>query len=121
MVAHSRVNQQLEKWRQDLVNLTRRNTLLYFRHLKTSTLEVVEPGLPELAAGLANPSQTRWSIGLPASSEPDLAEEAAPLAGSNGPAVVVRKPDSPALLRSLKALERKASRNTWTKGCGFCT
>lgn len=38
-----RVVQQVQQWRDDLVNLTRQNKLLYFKHTKSSSLELSEP------------------------------------------------------------------------------
>jgi very-short-patch-repair endonuclease len=38
--ARQRVLDQVDVWRKELINLTRRNRLLYFRHTKTSTLEI---------------------------------------------------------------------------------
>ncbi len=39
--ALQRVLDQIEIWRDELINLARSNRLLYFRHTKSSTLEVV--------------------------------------------------------------------------------
>lgn len=38
-----RVAEQVEQWRDDLVNLTRQNKLLYFKHTKSSSLEIEQP------------------------------------------------------------------------------
>ena len=38
-----RLDGQLTMWRDELVNLTKRNRLLYFKHTKLSSLEIVEP------------------------------------------------------------------------------
>ena len=110
----SRLDLQLDRWRQDLVNLTRRNRLLYFGHLRTATLEVLAPGPAELAAGLSDASLRRWSLGLPAGT--DLAAfGTAPVVRPDW-RIVVDKPDEPALLRSLKALERKTEQEYLDKG-----
>ena len=59
---------QLEKWRQDLVNLTKRNKLLHFRHNKTSSIEVVAPSMDGVATRLES---TGWGFLLPPAIEPD--------------------------------------------------
>ena len=41
--AEDKLLQQLKKWRDDLVNLSRTNRLLYFRHTKTTSLEIEAP------------------------------------------------------------------------------
>jgi hypothetical protein len=41
----AKLDAQLEKWQKDLVNLTRKNRLLYFKHTKSSSLEILEPGM----------------------------------------------------------------------------
>jgi len=52
---------QLKAWQDDLVNLTKRNRLLYFRHTKTSTLELVAPDLETVWRGLDG----GWKFHLP--------------------------------------------------------
>lgn len=52
-----RVLDQVDVWRKQLINLARSNRLLYFRHTRTSTLEIKETPeryaavLPRLFAG----------------------------------------------------------------------
>src|SRR5450755_2831004 len=50
--ARQRVLDQIEIWRKELVNLARSNRLLYFRHTKSSTLEIVrEPDQTQEVVG----------------------------------------------------------------------
>lgn len=50
----NRVLQQLARWRQDLINLSRSNRLVYFRHTKTSTIEIKNPVLGSLLSRLSS-------------------------------------------------------------------
>ena len=38
-----RIQSQVETWRRDLLNLDRRQKLVYFKHTRTASLEVVSP------------------------------------------------------------------------------
>lgn len=58
----ARLDAQLDKWRDELVNLTRRNKLIYFKHTKASTLEIVAPSAGSIHAALQRGS---WSFFLP--------------------------------------------------------
>lgn len=59
----------LRRWGEDLVDLSRRNRLLYFKHLKTGTLEF-EQTAPTVLAGLRRPGRSPgWRIHIPP--EPD--------------------------------------------------
>lgn len=63
MVVNERIREQLQTWRQDLINLSRTNRLLYFKGSK-STLEILEPAVTDLLQGLAG-------AGLPFFEPPD--------------------------------------------------
>jgi hypothetical protein len=41
IAARERVLSQIEVWRKELINLAKSNRLLYFKHSKSSTLEIV--------------------------------------------------------------------------------
>lgn len=47
------LGEHLQVWRQELLDLSRRNRLLNFRHTKASTLEIREPGYAELLERLS--------------------------------------------------------------------
>lgn len=49
-----RVLNQINSWREDLINLNRNNRLLYFRKTKSSTLELREPTASDLLDRLSN-------------------------------------------------------------------
>jgi very-short-patch-repair endonuclease len=54
----------LEEWRKKLVDLTRRNRLIYFRPSKTSTLKLLEPDLDAIYHRLAVQEQA-WDLLYP--------------------------------------------------------
>src|ERR1700732_1868181 len=47
------IREQLRRWRQDLINLSRTNRLLYFKATK-STLQILEPPAIDLLPGLTS-------------------------------------------------------------------
>lgn len=44
-MTNARVVDQVQRWRDELLTLTRRSNLLYFKHLKVGTLEIAAPDL----------------------------------------------------------------------------
>ena len=61
----------LQKWAEDLVDLSRRNRLLYFKHLKSGTLEFEQPAATVLAGLRRTGSSAGWGIFIPASPAPE--------------------------------------------------
>jgi very-short-patch-repair endonuclease len=59
---------QLEKWQSDLINLTRRNRLVYFGHTKAGSLEIVEPSMVEVFTTL---QRSGWDFVAPKDPEDD--------------------------------------------------
>src|SRR5450755_2753958 len=124
--ARQRVLDQIEIWRKELVNLARSNRLLYFRHTKSSTLEIVrEPDqiqevVTELLAGRS------WRFYAPPEqrSAPGdaVAGETAPLVGGevlDVPApdeLLTTKSDARSLRNALRLLERRATQEFMDKG-----
>jgi len=74
-----KVRTRIEKWKERLVDISRRNRLLYFRSSKSSTLEIISPGLLELFEGLMN-SESPWSFWVP----PKQTQEGLGLTPANG-------------------------------------
>jgi hypothetical protein len=66
-----RVLDQIEIWRKELINVARSNRLLYFRHTKSSTLEIVrEPDrIDEVVARLV--AGRAWRFYMPPDPAPD--------------------------------------------------
>lgn len=66
----SLVNQRIEEWKRKIVDLSRRNRLLFFSRTRASTLRVVEPSLTEVFERLVN-SEEPWEFYMP----PDAPDE----------------------------------------------
>jgi hypothetical protein len=109
-----RVLAQIELWRRELVNLTRRNRLLNFRPSKSSTLElVVEPD--ELSSVVEHVLAGKfWRFFEP----PEVAEgeERPEQLMPNPGELITDKKDAGALLRTLRTLDRRATQEYMDKG-----
>ncbi|MXW95591.1 MAG: DUF4011 domain-containing protein [Acidimicrobiaceae bacterium] len=97
------VRDQLQKWRTDLIDLTKRNRLLYFRHLKSGSLEF-EQDAPTLLGRLEGPSG--WSFYLP----PDPEESRRRTQPRDDELVIAASQNktSKQIRRSLKSLSSKS-------------
>lgn len=104
-----RVREQLARWRDEVINLARSNRLLYFRHLKTSTLEITAPGHSHLVEGLGGKG---LAIHVPPDPDDDSADPAPPRADE----VVTDKPGPRQLQNSLTSLARKSEQEFMDKG-----
>jgi len=110
----AKLEAQLDKWQQELVNLTKRNKLLHFRHTKTSSLEIAAPTMSEVHARI----DAGWRFHLPSDAVDDEPGRLV-LADDSGqvPSAAVRRPNelltSKArqrdLLASLRTLERTST------------
>jgi hypothetical protein len=84
----SRAAEQIEKWRNELVDLSRRNRLLNATGGRATTLRIVEPGVEEILAGLGlledekGASGHFWRFFVPPVEED--AEDEDPFAGVSG-------------------------------------
>jgi very-short-patch-repair endonuclease len=123
------VRQQIEIWRKELINLARSNRLLYFRHTKSSTLEIVrEPDrvgevVSRLIAGHA------WRFFMPSDPSGD-AEDGDPTGASDQgqnfvgelldvpspDELITTKADSKSLRNALRLLDRRATQEFMDKG-----
>ncbi|HQZ33491.1 MAG TPA: DUF3320 domain-containing protein [Ilumatobacteraceae bacterium] len=110
----AKLSAQLEKWRQDLVNLTKRNKALYFRHLKTASLEVVAPSMAQIFARLET---SPWMFHLPPE-DPDAGEDEPPQAAvtRSSTELLTTKKSSKELLAALRSLERTANQTLLDTG-----
>ena len=100
-----KVLDQLAAWRKELVNLNRTNRLLYFRHTKSSTLELTGRSPDDLLQGLEAPSKPGWGF--------QVSTDAGSLRSQH---VFSEKADVKALENALKALERRATQEYLDKG-----
>ena len=72
----ARLRRQLDFWRRQLVALDRRQRQLYFKHTRTASLELVEPGPDDLAVLLAARPTRLYTL------EPEPAPRKRPAAGA---------------------------------------
>lgn len=101
-----RVRAWLKRQRDDLINMSRRNRLLYFKHTKTASLEIVRPTPEEVLRKLVRRGAGgAWDF-IPALGS----------AGGAGRELVVADKDADQLEKALKLLERKTSQEFVDKG-----
>lgn len=113
----------LEKWRDDLIDLSGRNRLLNFRPTRTATLEIRHPGAGAVLAGLA----TGWRFAeLPDHDSEEGSEESEPALDTEVDGLVTQKATQPSLDASLRRLYRDSNQvfndtGLWTLqlGAGF--
>jgi very-short-patch-repair endonuclease len=126
--AKRRVIEQIDIWRKELINLARTNRLLYFRHTKSSTLEIVrEPDqvsqvVERLIAGGA------WRFHFPAEpAEPQETDEAQEADDEQLFAdevaqvpepdeLITTKAEARTLQNALRLLDRRATQEFMDKG-----
>jgi very-short-patch-repair endonuclease/ribosomal protein S7 len=109
-----RVRAWLRRQREDLIDLSRRNRLLYFRHTKTASLEIVHPGPSEILTRLGRtPAGGVWDFYLPREPD-DLQDRPAPQPRANE--LVIGNKDAAQIEQGLRLLERKANQDYVDKG-----
>jgi len=77
----SLVDQRIEEWKRKIVDLSRRNRLLFFSPTRGSTLRVVEPSLTEVFERLVN-SEAPWEFCMPPDAPDETNESESELAGT---------------------------------------
>jgi very-short-patch-repair endonuclease len=132
-----RLRDQIAAWRNELVNLTRRSRLLYFKHTKTGSLEIVEPSAAQIAFEIATRA-SHWYFTTPDADQPELRDPAVTddvpadlhsisdgdldedseetAEHSLGPTVSVSGKTRPEMRRSLTTLARTANQTFLDKG-----
>lgn len=119
--SQTKLRQQLKKWRDDLVNLSRTNRLLYFRHTNTASLEIESPGSDAIASRLNGPpSSNFWTFYFPPPPPEDPkipAPEPSPRPGE----LLVKDKSATELSSALRLLERKANQEFVDRASGRCT
>ncbi len=113
-----KLRRQLDAWRRQLVALDRRQRQLYFKHTRTASLELAEPGPPDLAILLAA-RPTRLYTLVP---EPDAAAARYGRRVEGGIRVADKRPgELENSLRRLDVVSRQlyADRGLWTLYAGL--
>ncbi|MBI4728048.1 MAG: DUF3320 domain-containing protein [Acidobacteria bacterium] len=108
-----RVREQVRRWRDELINLSRLNRLLYFRPTKTSTLEIEAPSPAKILAAFEGPSARGWRFHIPPVVEAGQSAEAPRLQANE---LLTSKPDEASLMAALRVLERKTAQEFMDKG-----
>jgi very-short-patch-repair endonuclease len=113
-----RVVDQIDTWRKQLINLVRSNRLLYFRHTRTSTIEIPCP--PDELSKVADRLLARgsWRFYEPPESQTDDQAGASDV-GDRGPSkdeLVTSKASARDLGNALRALDRRATQEFMDKG-----
>lgn len=108
--------QQLEAWRNDLINLSRTNRLLYFRHTKTASLEIEGTTSDSIVQRLARSAPNNfWKFYLPP--EPaDGQDSVQPVSEPQDWELVVQGKTTREVESALRLLERKANQEFVDKG-----
>lgn len=111
-----RLEQQLKKWRDDLINLSRTNRLLYFRHTKSASLELeIPPSSQSVFERLEGGGRNaHWEFQLPADTKPGEPPPPPPLLRAGE--IRVKDKSRTELLGALRLLERKANQELVDKG-----
>src|ERR1043165_6117472 len=105
-----RVRAWLRKQRDDLINMSRRNRLLHFKHTKTSSLEITQPTPDEILRRLSRSAHGAWEF-FPATGDPTRE----PLQRTARELLVADK-DADQLDKALGLLERKTNQEFVDKG-----
>ncbi len=89
----SRVAQRLEEWKRKIVDLSRRNRLLFFSRTRGSTLRITEPSLPEIFDRLVN-SERAWEFFMPPDAQEIPTSDNGPVISQPLPYVAPTREDS---------------------------
>ncbi len=120
------LRRRVAEWRDELINLTRQNRLLFFRHTRSASLEITAPASSTILTTLEQ--GRHWEVFLPDADEGGGGGEQLFRPGRRPGAreLVTDKLVAKDVLASLRALERKATeayneRGVWTlyAGLGF--
>src|SRR5262249_35442770 len=116
----ARLSRQVEHWRDELVDLSKRNRLLYFRPTRVSTLAIREPGLQDVYTRVLVPNLS-WGFFPPRDPSQPVPAPPRPRAWDE---VVTDKIDPVALQRGLRGLERRSTQTfmdtgLWVLHLGF--
>jgi very-short-patch-repair endonuclease len=117
IVESDKVTRQIAAWRKELINLDRRNRLLYYKPTQTSTVEIVAPAPATIVDRLFSSHSPGLAIVPTPEDETELFEQGEPGLGKYQLQAAETKQDQ--LSRTLLNLERKAvqqylDRGLWT-------
>lgn len=114
----ARAREQLHKWREELINLSRTNRLLYYRPTKSSTLEILapDPGMILRRLGTPGGSWRFFEPPEPTSEDQPIrrAKEWIPARGTSE--LLTQKTDKASLESAFRLLERRATQEFVDRG-----
>jgi DNA polymerase III delta prime subunit len=117
-----RMSAQVGAWRDELINLTRTNRLLYFRHTQSASIEIVEPGMVKVFDLLQR--DRFWEFYEPPVDQ--IGRSLPRTRPARATELITDKNTPTQLAKSLRAIERRAldtftERGLWTMyvGVGF--
>ncbi len=106
-----RVREQLERWRQDLIDLTLNNPLLNFRETRTSNLVLKQPSPSEVLAGLGGRAARQWFFW-----EPPVEDATEPPSPPRPVDIVTSKNDPKQLASTLTNIARATNKEFLDRG-----
>jgi len=120
--AREQVIRQVRHWRDELIALGRRNRVVYFRPTRSATLMLEQPSLGTIVNRLKQRSGS-WGFYEPPAPPPVEEDDPEPepfdrfeVRPLKGDELLTQKADAPALLRSLRLLDRKSKQEFLGKG-----
>ncbi|GAA1568557.1 DUF3320 domain-containing protein [Kribbella karoonensis] len=121
-VQRQQLIRQIDRWREDLLNLDRRQRLVYFTHTRSASLEIIDSQLDELLAQLDSGTRLQAAEAEPADDEP-VDHISVPLRDDGAGLIVKDKTPSKlrAACRRLDQLSNQvyADRGFWTLYAGI--
>jgi hypothetical protein len=111
VASQARVREQIQRWRDELINLARSNRLLFYRATKSSSLAIVDPPPDRLMSRLLQPGKGGWTFHFPPE-DPEVEAEDPPQ-----PSEILTDRDDPRQIElALRNLERRATQEFMDKG-----
>lgn len=113
-----RVVEQVRHWRDELLNLTRRDRVLYYRATKTASLLVESPSVTEVIDRLRSARSAGWHFFIPPEPDEDEElEEPTPFEQlRKSSELLTHKGDAKGLAAALRTLDRRTTQEFMDKG-----
>lgn len=104
--AESKTKRKIEDWKQKLIDLTRRNRLLYFKRTKSSTLAISQPDAQTVFERLVI-KEANWDFWFPPEEVKDT-DEGFASSNSSITSEKTKEPQFPFLEEKIRSLSRTA-------------
>lgn len=106
-----KVRAWLKTQRDDLINMSRTNRLLYFKHTKTASLEISAPSAPEVLERISRSTSSYWNFYLPPAEDDEQNRRS-----RKSHELSIADKDAKQIDKALRLLERKANQDFVDKG-----